>query len=154
MSWFQEKIQTDNLTRLYKAFVDKDAAVVEEELNRILLETISSFDEQESYYHGLVAGLLSPMKGYRTKSNREAGMGRSDLFVKPVSKRKEAFVVEFKVAKRLRDLDAKAAEALGQIEDRKYVAELEDEDYSVVSCYGIAFCGKECMVKVRGKTCS
>ena len=92
MSWFQEKIQTDNLTRLYKAFVDKDAAVVEEELNRILLETISSFDEQESYYHGLVAGLLSPMKGYRTKSNREAGMGRSD--------------------------------------------------------------GKECMVKVRGKTCS
>lgn len=148
MAWFQEKIQADDLTRLYTAFVDKDAEVVQEELNRILLETISSLDEQESYYHGLVAGLLSPMKGYRTKSNREAGMGRCDLFVKPVSRRKEAFVVEFKVAKRLKDLDAKADEALRQIEDRKYVSELEDEDYSTVSSYGIAFCGKECLVKV------
>lgn len=151
MSWFQEKIQADDLTRLYTAFVDKDAAVVEEELDRILLGTISSLDEQESYYHGLVAGLLSPMKGYRIKSNREAGMGRCDLFVKPVSKRKEAFVVEFKVAKRLKDLEAKVDEALRQIEDRKYVSELEDEDYSMVSCYGIAFCGKECRVKVGGK---
>ena len=56
-------------------------AVVEEELNKIMFETISALDENESYYHGLVAGLLSPMKGYRTKSNREAGKGRSDLFV-------------------------------------------------------------------------
>lgn len=149
MSWFQEKIRADDLTRLYTAFVNKNAEVVQEELNRILLETISSLDEQESYYHGLVAGLLSPMKGYRTKSNREAGMGRCDLFVKPVSRRKEAFVIEFKVAKRLKDLEAKADEALRQIEDRKYVSELEDEDYSTVSCYGIAFCGKECLVKIN-----
>lgn len=149
MSWFQEKIQADDLTRLYTAFVYKDAEVVQEELNRILLETISSLDEQESYYHGLVAGLLSPMKGYRTKSNREAGMGRCDLFIKPVSRRKEAFVIEFKVAKRLRDLEARADEALRQIEDRKYVSELEDEDYDRVSCYVIAFCGKECLVKVN-----
>ncbi len=39
------------------------------------------------------------MKGYRTKSNREAGTGRCDLFVKPVSRRKEAFIVEFKKTK-------------------------------------------------------
>ena len=81
-------------------------------------------------------------------------MGRCDLFVKPVSRRKEAFVVEFKVAKRLRDLEAKADEALRQIETRKYVSELEDEDYSMVGCYGIAFCGKECLVKVGGKAFS
>ncbi len=55
----------------YTAFVNKDSAVVEEELNKIMFETISALDENESYYHGLVAGLLSPMKGYRTKSNRE-----------------------------------------------------------------------------------
>ena len=52
-----------------------------------MLETISSMDEHENYYHGLVAGLLTGIKGYITKSNRESGKGRCDLFVKPVSRR-------------------------------------------------------------------
>lgn len=94
------------------------------ELNQILFETISSMDEKESYYHGLAVGLLSGMKGYRTKSNREAGKGRSDLFVKPLSRRKQAFVVEFKVAGKPKELEKKADETLWQIEDRRYAAEL------------------------------
>lgn len=147
MSWFQEKIQEKDLTNLYTAFVNKDTQTLEEELSQIMFETISAMDENESYYHGLVTGLLSPMKGYRTKSNRESGKGRSDLFVKPVSRRKEAFVVEFKVAKRPRDLEKKADEAIRQIEDRQYAAELLDDGYEAVGKYGIAFCGKDCLVK-------
>ena len=149
MSWFQEKIQEKDLTNLYTAFVNKDTDTLEEELNQVMFETISSMDENESYYHGLVAGLLSPMKGYRTKSNREAGKGRSDLFIKPVSRRKEAFVVEFKVAKKPRDLGKKADEAIRQIEDRQYIAELLDDGYETVGKYGIAFCGKDCLVKFQ-----
>ena len=151
MSWFQEKIQEKDLSMFYTAFVNKDTAVVEEELNKIMFETISALDENESYYHGLVAGLLSPMKGYRTKSNREAGKGRSDLFVKPVSRRKEAFVVEFKVAKKVRELDKKADEALRQIAEKQYAAELYDDGYEIVGNYGIAFCGKDCLVKYQGE---
>ncbi len=147
MTWFQEKIQEKDLTNLYTAFVNKDTATLEDELNQIMFETISSMDENESYYHGLVAGLLSPMKGYRTKSNREAGKGRSDLFVKPVSRRKEAFVVEFKVAKRIKDLEKMADEALQQIAEKQYAAELFDDGYEIVGNYGIAFCGKDCLVK-------
>ncbi len=149
MLWFQERIQEKDLTGLYTAFVNKDTAALEEELGQIMLETISSMDENESYYHGLVAGLLSPMKGYRTKSNREAGKGRSDLFVKPVSRRKEAFVVEFKVARKPRDLEKMADEAIRQIEDRQYVAEILDDGYETVGKYGIAFCGKDCLVKFQ-----
>ena len=149
MSWFQERIQEKDLTGLYTAFVNKDTAALEEELGQIMLETISSMDENESYYHGLVAGLLSPMKGYRTKSNREAGKGRSDLFVKPVSRRKEAFVVEFKVARKPRDLEKMADEAIRQIEDRQYAAEILDDGYETVGKYGIAFCGKDCLVKFQ-----
>ncbi len=148
LSWFQAKMKQRDMSRLHNAFISKDAAVVEEELNDIMLETISSMDEKESYYHGLVAGLLTGIKGYITKSNREAGTGRSDLFVKPVSRRREAFVVEFKVTKRLKELEAKADEALRQIVDKKYDRELEDDNYSVISHYGIAFCGKECIVKL------
>ena len=147
MTWFQEKIQEKDLTNLYTAFVNKDTATLEDELNQIMFETISSMDENESYYHGLVAGLLSPMKGYRTKSNREAGKGRSDLFVKPVSRRKEAFVVEFKVAKRIKDLEKMLAEASQQIAEKQYAAELFDDGYEIVGNYGIAFCGKDCLVK-------
>ena len=147
-AWFQDKMKQRDMSRLHDAFVRKDVETFEEELNDIVLETISSMDEHENYYHGLVAGLLTGIKGYITKSNRESGKGRCDLFVKPVSRRKEAFIVEFKVTKKLSELEAKAEEAIAQIADRDYEQELIDDNYSVISWYGIAFCGKECMVKL------
>ena len=69
--------------------------------------------------------------------------------MRPVSRRKEAFIVEFKVTKKLGELEAKTDEALAQIKDRNYEKELIDDNYSVISRYGIAFCGKECMVKLE-----
>ena len=42
-----------------------------------------------------------------------------------------------------------ADEALKQIEDRQYAAELYDEGYESVGKYGIAFCGKDCVVRFR-----
>lgn len=94
-----------DLTRLHTALVNKDAHTLQEELTDILYETISSFDENENYYHGLVAGLLFGMKGYRTKSSRETGKGRCDLFVKPISRRKEAFILKFKTTKKIKQLE-------------------------------------------------
>ncbi len=148
-AWFQAKMKQRDMSRLHNAFIRKDVTVFEEELNDIMMETISSMDEHENYYHGLVAGLLTGIKGYITKSNREPGKGRCDLFVRPVSRRKEAFIVEFKVTKKLGELEAKTDEALAQIKDRNYEKELIDDNYSVISRYGIAFCGKECMVKLE-----
>lgn len=147
--WFEEKVKERDRSRLYQAIIEKDAAVFEEELNDIMLETISFMDSHESYYHGLVTGILTGIKGYITKSNREGGTGRSDLFIKPVSRRKEAFVLEFKVAKSIPEMEEKAGEAIRQIEERQYARELFDEGYSKVSLYGIAFFGKECAVKLK-----
>ena len=152
MAWFDQKMKERDLTRLHTAFVNKDAQMLQEELTDILYETISFFDESENYYHGLVAGLLSGMKGYRTKSNRETGKGRCDLFVKPVSRRKEAFIVEFKTTKKIRELEKKAEEALQQIDDKRYIQELEDDGYDIASSYGISFCGKDCCVMIREGT--
>ena len=152
MAWFEHKMKTRDLTRLHTAFVNKDTQTLEEELTAVLYETISSFDESENYYHGLVAGLLSGMKGYRTKSNRETGKGRCDLFVKPISRRKEAFIVEFKTTKKIKELEPKAKEALQQIEDKKYSLELADDGYDIVGNYGISFCGKDCCVMFRAGT--
>ena len=68
--------------------------------------------------------------------------------MKPVTRRKPAYVLEFKVAEKFNQLDKVADEALKQIEDRGYVKELEDDGYATVYRYGIAFCGKDCMVKL------
>jgi hypothetical protein len=149
LSWFQEKIKEKDLTRLYTALINKDVPVFEEELSEMLLETISFNDAYESFYHGFVAGVLSGMKGYITKSNREGGNGRSDLYIKPVTRRKPAYVIEFKIANKFSELDKRADDALQQIEDKKYVQELNDDGYATVVKYGIAFFGKDCLIKMK-----
>lgn len=57
--------------------------------------------------------------------------------------------MEFRVAKKLKDLEKMADEAIRQTEDRQYASELMDDGYETVGKYGIAFCGKDCMVKFR-----
>lgn len=146
LSWFDQKVKQKDRSRLFQAVVDCDALVVEEEIAEMLLETISFNDAYESFYHGFLAGILSGMKGYIVKSNREGGRGRSDLFISPVTRRKAAFVVEFKIAGSIRELEAKAQEAIRQIKDRMYIKELNDNGYEVVHKYGIAFFGKDCQV--------
>lgn len=144
--WFRERLKGRDMTALYAAFVNKDCAVLENEINDIFEETISYMDQNEYYYHGMVAGLLTGIKGFGIRSNREGGKGRSGLFVKPVRRSREAFVIEFKVTKDIDDMDRMADEALKQIAEKEYDAELRNDGYKYVSCYGIAFCGKECVV--------
>ena len=149
LGWFDEKVKARDRSKLFTALVKLDVETVEEEIVDMLLETISFNDAYESFYHGFLAGILSGMKGYIVKSNREGGTGRSDLFIKPVTRRKPAYVLEFKVAEKFAQLESKADEALQQIEDRGYARELEDDGYAVVYRYGIAFCGKDCIVKLK-----
>ncbi len=148
LAWFDEKVKAKDRTRLFTAFVEHHTGQLEKEITDLLLETISFNDAYESFYHGFLLGILSGMKGYLVKSNREGGTGRSDLYVKPLTRRREAFVLEFKVAKKFRELEQKAREALLQIEDRQYVRELNDDGYEKVARYGIAFFGKDCVVRI------
>lgn len=147
LTWFEEKVKVKDRTALFGALINHDAQTLEEEIAQLLLETISFNDAYESFYHGFLAGILSGMKGYVVKSNREGGSGRSDLYIRPVTRRKEAFVIEFKVARRFSELEKKAEEALKQIDERQYVKELNDDGYEKVFRYGIAFFGKDCLVK-------
>ena len=148
LGWFDEQVKARDRSKLFTALVNLDVETVEEEIVDMLLETISFNDAYESFYHGFLAGILSGMKGYIVKSNREGGTGRSDLFIKPVTRRKPAYVLEFKVADKFNQLDETVDKALQQIEERNYVRELEDDGYATVYRYGIAFCGKDCVVKL------
>lgn len=144
--WFRERLKGRDMQSLHNAVLSKDCITMQEELNDIFEETISYMDQNEYYYHGMTAGLLTGIKGYIVLSNREGGKGRSDLLIKPIRRSREAFVVEFKVAKDIDEMGKKADEAIQQIEDKNYDMDLKNDGYKYVSYYGIAFCGKECVV--------
>ena len=149
LKWFNEQIKLYDMTKMFNAIVNKEPELFEVELNNLLLDTISFNDAYENFYHGFLAGVLSNMKGYIVKSNREGGTGRSDLFIKSVSRRGIAIVIEFKIANDIDDLEKKADEAIEQIEDRKYEMELRSEGYKNIFKYGIAFYKKDCLVKMK-----
>lgn len=149
LKWFNEQIKLYDMTKMFNAIVNKNSELFEVELNNLLLDTISFNDAYENFYHGFLAGVLSNMKGYIVKSNREGGTGRSDLFIKSVSRRGIAIVIEFKIANDIDDLEKKADEAIEQIEDRKYDMELRSEGYKNIFKYGIAFYKKDCLIKIK-----
>ena len=172
LRWFEDKIKVKDLSNLYTAIINKDSETFETELGRLLVETIIGYEKKEHIscgnagytaklvprqavyaYHGFVVGVLANMHDYIVKSNREGGTGRSDLFIKSVSKRGVAIVIEFKIAKHIDDLEIRADDALNQIKEKGYDMELRSEGYKNIIKYGISFFEKDCYVKL-GKVLS
>ena len=89
------------------------------------------------------------MDVYIIKSNRESGLGRSDLLLLSAPYEGKAIIIEIKIADTYAELGAKAKEALTQIEDRHYDAELKLEGYHTFILYGIAFYKKLSRVAVK-----
>ncbi|MCL2560606.1 MAG: ATP-binding protein [Turicibacter sp.] len=146
--WFDERVKATDLTPMYKAILNGDTKTFQYELTEMLQNTISYFDSKEEFYHGFLAAVTSTMAGYTTKSNRESGNGRGDIFIRPSSIRKPAVIIEVKVADVAKDLTKKCDEALKQIEEKKYDDELLREGYTDVIKYGIAFYRKDCEIKI------
>lgn len=146
LRWFEEKIGKKDLSRLYGSILDGKAEIIEKILSENLMETISFYDYQESFYHGFLAGMLKNMDNYIVLSNRESGNGRPDILLKYPSVRGKAVIFELKVSDTYKGLEKKCRDALQQIEERQYATELIEEGYSDIIKYGIAFYRKECKV--------
>ncbi len=103
--------------------------------------------EPENFYHGLVLGLCAYGLGelYEITSNREAGLGRYDLQLKPRSPGLPGYIFEFKSLRKGddHDLAATAAAAVDQIRNRQYAVELKQSGVEPLWLVGIAFLGKE-----------
>ena len=149
LQWFDEKLEADPRTELFEALLNGNVTRIEDIICDWLDETISYHDEKEQYYHGFMTGLLSGFKGYTLKSNRESGDGRPDLLLMEKRKREIAIIIEVKDTKKFSELESLCDEALAQIEENRYEAELKQESYKKIIKYGIAFCGKSCMVKMN-----
>ena len=147
--WFAERVQLEDMTVLYEAVLNGGVSDFEEEVIRLLGESISYMDSHENFYHGFLVGVLRGIKGYRVFSNREAGNGRSDIFLMPRDLRKPAVIIEIKVADKVQKLENSCESALLQIKEKQYVVELKQEGYSKIINYGIAFYRKMCQVKMN-----
>ena len=148
LRWFEEKTDKKELSPLYESILNGDTEKMAEILSENLMETISFYDYQESYYHGFLAGMLKNIGNYIVLSNRESGNGRPDIILKYPSVRGKAVIIEIKVSGIYQGLEEKCDEALRQIEEQKYEEALRQEGYQNIMKYGVAFYRKECMAKL------
>lgn len=149
MEWFDRQVRQKDFSLLYDALLLKDTQTIERELSKNLMETVSFFDYKEDYYHGFTAGLLKMMSGYIVESNRESGLGRSDIIIRSAPYVGMAVIIETKVADSYVQLEEKAEQALMQIEEKLYDMGLRSEGYHTFVKYGIAFYKKLCKVEVH-----
>ena len=144
-----------------KALLSDDLDYMNQYMNQVAMQTFSFFDtgkkaeeqeEPERFYHGFVLGLMVDLADkYRITSNRESGLGRYDIMMEPLEKNKRAYVIEFKVhkAKREKDLEETAQNALQQIAERNYDAELMARGIRKenIRHLGFAFWGKKVLIE-------
>ncbi|MBQ9065253.1 MAG: AAA family ATPase [Blautia sp.] len=157
--WFDG---TSEFNEFVNAMFCGDVRSMNHYINRVALQTFSYFDagkkpsdqrEPERFYHGFVLGLLvDKSKQYMVKSNRESGLGRYDVVMEPKDISNPAVIMEFKVYDKEdgeSSLEDTAENALKQIEEKKYAADLlqrgipEDR----ILKYGFAFEGEKCLIR-------
>lgn len=130
-------------------------------MNKVAMAMFSYFDsgkkpsddaQPERFYHGFVLGLLVDLADrYVVTSNRESGLGRYDVMLKPHDPEDAAVILEFKAREPdgEKTLEDTAREALAQIERQNYKASLEAEGIGVhrIYTYGFAFEGKKVLIR-------
>ena len=152
--WFKAVVANDNDTMklLSKAILDKDETILARQLNIVMgrmisiLDTKAPDDMKENFYHGLLLRLLRGSNPeWLIRSNRESGVGFSDILIKPENP-DLGIVIEVKYAKEFKKLDAACDAVMAQIKEKRYDETLRDEGRCDILAYGIAFCRKRCRV--------
>ena len=149
--WFEETTQADSgrISRFCEAFPSGDTDTIQKMLGDYLWDSISVRDTavrrnmKENFYHGMLLGLLQNQDSWLVKSNAETGEGYSDISI--TTPDRVGIVIELKYADD-GNLEKACAEALGQIEEKKYAEGLKRWRTKKILKYGIAFYEKECMV--------
>lgn len=147
--WFAQRIKQTDFTELYRDILEGNCAGIEEFIIGQLSSSISYHDAVENFYHGYMVGILSGFSGYAAESNKEHGDGRPDIVLCPHDPRKAVIIMELKRADKYTVMEKLCEEALQQIEEKNYAGEYLEEGYKEVIKYGICFCKKSCMVKMK-----
>ena len=142
--WFKDYIIKIDRTELINAIWNSDEETLTKTVGRYLMDTISYYDYYEDFYHAFFAGLLLGIHGCTVKSNRETGVGRSDVILKDRLHNRVAIFEVKRVKKATETLESLCDEGLKQIEENDY-----DKEYMGYKLYkyGLTCEKKYCLVK-------
>ena len=171
--WFSDKNELFDPLTLSDAFWQGDIETAKTQITAAL-QCMSYFDSKESFYHGMMLGLLGAANRY-IESNIEYGSGRLDI---AIWYRDRAFVIELKsisqeeltklgITREYKDLDAASEDeksrictrlaalkdiALHQIEEKQYADGFiqRHPEVKTIRCYGVAFCRRWVEIAMKG----
>ena len=144
MKWFDEYQRVKRNTFINE-LINGNTINAIDYLSDVLENSISYYDNYESFYHGFMIGFLKA-DGYEVKSNRESGKGRFDIALIPARKTKTCIVIECKHSFHEDDLIEDSQKAAKQIERNDYLKSFESKGYRQVLGYGISFYKKQCYI--------
>ena len=150
-SWFARTVESNLLETMLEGLQDGNVKVFERMLRRVVTHIMSYHDlsgEPEKVYHALVLGMLVWLSGkYEIRSNREAGLGRYDVMLKPNDASRQGIIIEFKQVYEDEKPETILQQAIQQIEEKGYASDLEAAGIGNILKLAIAFQGKELWVK-------
>ncbi len=146
-NWFDRKVAANQLEGMLES-LQKGKMESFECLLQWIVEQIMSYhdlgNEPEKVYHALVLGMLVGLSGaYEVRSNRESGLGRFDVMLKPKDPSRQGIIIEFKRIGGKRTKEETLQDAMKQIKERKYAVELQTSGVMGVLNIAVAFKGKQ-----------
>ncbi|KAK8848019.1 hypothetical protein M9Y10_019072 [Tritrichomonas musculus] len=161
--WFSPSLES--YSEFIKSFLSCNIKSMKKNLDNIIYRCLTGFDSAESFYHGLVLGMLVNLMGsYIVLSNHTSGRGRPDVLIIPKDRSKKGYIIEFKSSnkgstknkssmnttrpKKKEILLKLAKNGLNQIERQKYDTALKEIGITKnrIIKYSISFFKSECLI--------
>lgn len=153
-SWIDgSPVKNQRLEMMLRALLMGDIRSFERVLSEFVVNTLSYYDtagrDVEKVYQAFLLGMLINLTDYEVSSNREAGLGRYDILLRPKDTSKRGIIMELKVCEsRFGDtVEETLSSALQQIEDKNYAAVLQAAGIKDILCMAVTFDGKRVWVK-------
>ena len=116
----------------------KIASLLEEFLMTTSYLNLSDKTPENPYEMMVVTLLIGLCERYTVRTEREMGLGRSDIIMTPKAQGDVGMIMELKIAKTEDDMDKGVDEALKQIHDMRYYSEMSGQ----VLLFGVCFHSK------------
>lgn len=155
-SWIDgSPVKNQGLEQMLQALLEGDIRLFERALNEFVVNTLSYYDtsgrDVEKVYQAFLLGMLINLSDYEVSSNREAGLGRYDILLRPRDTRQRGIIMELKVCDPAfgDTVEEVLASALQQIDNKQYAAVLHAAGIQDILCMAVTFDGKRVWVKVK-----
>ena len=154
-SWINNgPVKNDRLELMLQALKENNMPIFQRTLNDFVVNTLSYYDtsgrEPEKVYQAFLLGMLVSSGAYEVSSNRESGLGRYDILLRPRDLSRQGVIMELKLYDPMYDESVESVldSALRQIEDKQYAATLRAAGVADILKMAITFDGKRVWVKM------